>query len=213
MKRTAWMFVYLAILVISSPNALANTKTFDDLATGEYGQSLLYGDIAVKAIPTAHLMITDFTSDGFGKAHSLPNKLSVRGGEPLTTEQTSMLIDFANPVEGVNFWLTGTFHDTTVTAYNNFGTSIESFTQTYPTSGSTAPDGRPWDFYYDDQLRFIELSSSGISQLFIQPSAHDGFSIDDLSYTVTPEPVSAALFLLGGGTLLLRKRRFKHNRP
>ena len=66
----------------------------------------MYGNIAVKAIPTAHLLVTDFTSDGFGKAHSLPNKLSVRGDEPLITEQASMLIYFTNPVEGVNFWLT-----------------------------------------------------------------------------------------------------------
>lgn len=202
----------LALLssLLSSNQAFAVTKTFDDLTAGDYGQSLVYGDMTVNtSVPTATLAVTDATSDGFGKAYSLPNKLSVRGSEPLTTEQTSMKINFLNPVENFNFWLTGSFHDTTVTAYDSTNTLKETFVQTYPTSGATAPDGRPWDFYYDDQLRFIEFNYSGISSVLIQPNAHDGFSIDDVSYTVTPEPATMALFGLGAGAFALAHRRKK----
>ena len=128
------------------------------------------------------------------------------GQEPLTTEQTSFTVLFAEPVARLSFWLTGTFHDTTVTAFDDADQVLETFVQTYPQDGPIAPDGRPWDFFYDDQLRFIQLASSRIARLTIQPSAHDGFSIDDVGYQVIPEPGSLALVGLGLVGLLWRRR-------
>ena len=211
MKKLAHLFLLvLGIALIRTPASFAVMITFDDLPVGNYGSDLTVGNATFQRnVTTAHLEITDATSDGFGKAHSLPHKLSVMGREPLTTEQTSFSVLFAQPIEQLSFWLTGTFHDTTVRAFDSADQLLETFVQTYPQDGPLAPDGRPWDFYYDDQLRFVQLETANISRLHIQPSAHDGFSIDDFGYQVIPEPGSLALVGLGLVGVGLRRRRVR----
>lgn len=168
----------------SDPNDQTIVINFDDIALGDYGDSLRYGDVTIETYPGSHLEVTDQSADGFGNAHSLPNKLSVWGDQPLVPkEKTSFLVVFDYPVQEVSFWLTGTFHDTTVNAYDVNDNLVATFLQTYPKDGPLAPDGTPWDYYYDRVLRFINIEATDISKISIQPSAYDGFSIDDLTYS------------------------------
>ena len=199
----------ITLILLFGPPANAGILTFDNLALGDYGDNLIYGDVTIRAYPGSHLQVTDPTSDGFGKAHSLPNKLSVWGEEPLVPkEKTSFLVIFNSPVQNLNFWLTGTFHDTTINAYDLNNNLVETFVQTYPMEGPVAPDGRPWDYYYDDVLRHVYLQEDSIARITIQPSAYDGFSIDDLSYTVEPVvPEPATLLLFGTGLVGVFSRR------
>ncbi|HOW59759.1 MAG TPA: PEP-CTERM sorting domain-containing protein [Candidatus Omnitrophota bacterium] len=192
------LVLILLLLPFLAPNARAAIITFDDLSLGVYGDTLTIGDVTIKSQMGGKLAITDQTADGFGNAHSLPNKLSVFGDEPLVPkEKASFLIFFDNPIQSVNFWITGNGHDTNVDAYNADGNLVDSFLQTYPMNEPTAPDGRPWDYYYDGVLRLITLEASDISKVTVQPSAYDGFSIDDLSYTAIPEPSTMLLMLSG----------------
>ena len=208
MKKTA--IIATMIIILGCTNASAAIFTFDDLTPGDYGDSLNYGGMTINTYPGSHLQVTDQTADGFGNAHSLPNKLSVWGDHPWAPkEKTSFSIYFDSPVTDFSFWLTGTFHDTTVKAYDLNSIPLETYIQTYPITGPLAPDGTPWDYYYDRQLRFISLSASNIHNITIQPSAYDGFSIDDLSYEVVPEPTTMALMgigLLSAGVIRRRKK-------
>ncbi|MDD5216847.1 MAG: PEP-CTERM sorting domain-containing protein [Candidatus Omnitrophica bacterium] len=185
-------------MTFCSPIATASVVAFDDLASGIYGDTLIYGDVTFKSQAGGKLEVTNQSADGFGNAHSLPNKLSVWGDPPLTPkEKTSILIFFNHTVQSVDFWLTGTFHDTTVNAYDKNGDLIDTFLQTFPLSGPVAPDGNPWDYYYDHVLNLIRLQGAAISKVTIQPSAYDGFSIDDLAYAAIPEPSTVLLMIWG----------------
>ena len=198
-QRLFWVFL-LGCFWAAQPAAAA-LITFDDLALGSYGSELVVGDATFQPrVANSQLVVTDQTADGYGNAHSLPNKLSIRAIDPtnLLTPETAFVVRFAQPVEQVSFWLTGTFHETTVDAFDANDQGLETYVQTYPMVGPLAPDGNAWDFYYDRQLRFIQLNASGISRLQIQPSAYDGFSIDDIAYEpVVPEPSSLTLLGLG----------------
>ncbi|MBN1527346.1 MAG: hypothetical protein JW919_07180 [Candidatus Omnitrophica bacterium] len=163
----------------------ATLINFDDLALGDYGDITHFGDVTISTYTGGHLQVTKQLTDGFGNAYSGPNKLSVWGDQPwVPMQKTSFSLLFDTPVEQVSFWLTGTFHDTTVTTYDSYGNLLGTFVQTYPMDGALAPDGTPWDWYYDRVLRFINIGGSNISRMVIQPSAYDSFSIDDLSYAV-----------------------------
>jgi hypothetical protein len=161
---------------------------FNDWATGDYGNSLKHDAITIATYPSSHLEVTDQTgvTYGYGNVYSIPNQLSVWGEQPwLYKEQTSFSLQFDYPVYNFSFWITGTFHDTTVVAYDKNGNVLETFVQTYPIDWNIpSPDGSPWDAYYDRVLRFIQLNASGISKITIQPSGYDGFSIDDLTYSL-----------------------------
>ena len=207
------LILAVGIMVLTGTNANAAILTFDDLALGDYGNTLNYNGVTFTTYLTSHLQVTDQTADGFGNAHSLPNKLSVWGEQPLTPiEKTRFDVNFNAPVEQVSFWLTGTFHDTTINAYSASGSLLETYIQTYPMDGALAPDGNAWDYYYDRQIRLIGLNASGISEISIQPSQYDGFSIDALGYNpvVTPEPATLVLFSIGGAGMLLRRFRQKN---
>lgn len=200
---------FTCLCIPTASAALFVTDPFDDLTPGDYGTQLKIEDVTFESFPGTRLFITDATSDGLGKATSLPNKLSTIGKEPRETAQrTAFDVLFDNPVDDVHFWVTGTFHDTTIEAFDTSGQSLTRIVQTYPNTAPVAPDGRPWDFYYDDQRRFIHLKADGISRVFIEPSEYDGFSIDN--FNVVPEPSSLLLLgmgLLGGGIASLRKKR------
>jgi len=200
--------LWLGFSMAFSAQAGAMVITFDDLARGVYGDTLTYGNATIKSQAGGILEITDQTADGFGNAYSLPNKLCVWGNQPLTPkEKTSFVLLFSEPIEEFSFWLTGTFHDTTVIAFDANGSPVETFVQTYPQTGPTAPDGSSWDYYYDRALRFIDLDATAIRKVSIQPAAYDGFSIDHVSYQVIPEP--STLFLLTSALLSVSFRRRK----
>lgn len=201
--------LFLCILLVPFC-ASAVVLNFDDLALGDYRDNFRYNDVIIQTYPGAHLQVTDQTADGYGNARSLPNKLSVWGDQPLVPkEKTSFLFLFDAPVADFSFWLTGVGHDTTVNAYDSAGNIIETYIQTYPTIGPPPSGYAGWDYYYDGVLRLVELQQSGISRVSIQPLAYDGFSIDDVSYNVVPEPASLLLLsfsLLGAGFF---KRKFR----
>jgi len=198
----------LTVLCVCAVRADADMLTFDDLYLGDYGDSLTYGDVQIQTYTGSHLQITNQSADGMGNAHSSPNKLSVWGNQPwVPKEKTSFVLLFGHPVTEVGFWLTGTFHDTTVNAFDYDANLLETFVQTYPCVGPLAPDGTPWDYYYDRELRFISIGASAISTLSIQPSAYDSFSIDDVSYNVVPAPGALLLGSIGVGLVGWLKRR------
>ncbi len=214
MKKLILLSIVSMLLFV--PDVSAAIITFDDLALGDYGNSLRYGDVTIQTYPESHLLVTSVNTDrGWGNEHSLPNKLSVasdRNSTPDLPEVTSfnMLFDFS--VQDVCFWLTGTFHDTTINVYNPEGTLVSTFVQTYPMIESRAPDGNAWDVYYDRALQLVNVEGSGIARLHIQPSAYDGFSIDDIIYNPviepTPVPEPATMLLLAPALLgLLGYRR------
>jgi hypothetical protein len=189
--------VFLAVC-FTSFNASAALVSFDDLPVGNYSNLLTYGNLTIRSQGGGQLHVTDQTADGYGNAHSLQNKLSVWGQEPLVpAEKTSFLFFFDIPVDTVSFWMTGLGHETTIHAFNVEGDLIDSFLQTYPVTEPMAPDGTPWDYYYDRVLRFVELEGQGISKVTVQPNAYDGFSIDDVNYSVVPEPATPFLVLMG----------------
>lgn len=208
MKRILTISLFLICFAFSY--ATAAVISFDDLPLGDYGNSLRYRDVIIGTYPESHLLVTSVETDrGYGNEHSPLNKLSVSGEQRLLIEETSFLVHFDNPVQEVNFWLTGTFHDTTINAYDAANGLISTFVQTYPQNGSLAPDGNHWDVYYDRALRLINVEGSSISRLSIQPSAYDGFSIDDLSYNSIPEPASLVLLGLGLLRLVFKKKKTK----
>jgi hypothetical protein len=198
------------------PHASANSSvllTFDNLSKGNYGNKFTYDGVTFETYPTSELEVTGPSpndADGLGTAYSLPNKLSVVGAQPTSDPaQSSFTLLFNQPANNINFWLTGTFHNTTIDAYNSSSQLVSSYTQAYPQNGPP-PAGFPgWDYYYDTTLNDINVNGSGISKLTIQPSAYDGFSIDNVSYhlNAAPEPVSTILFLVGGAIMLFIKRR------
>lgn len=200
---TVKMKISIAILVIIINSVFFYTPAyallihFDDLSVGNYGDNLKVNDVSFQSISPGYLMITDQTADGFGRAYSPENKLSVIGESSMYKEQTSFDILFGTPVNNFSFWITGTFHDTTITAFDEYDQEIFIFIQNYPMSGPTAPDGTPWDYYYDRQLRFINIDALYTSRINIQPSAYDGFSIDHLSYNPIPESSTILLFGVG----------------
>jgi len=201
----------LAVLCVCPVRAGAYTLTFDDLALGDYGDSLKYGDIVIQTYPGSHLQVTDQSADGMGNAHSSPYKLSVWADHPwVPKEKISFMLVFDDPVVEVGFWITGTFHDTTASAYNAAGDLLTTFVQTYPMDEPRAPDGRPWDYYYAPQLRFINLKGPAISKISIQPSGYTHFSIDDVSYQIVPVPSAVGLGAIG---LVIVFRGCRRNTP
>jgi len=208
MKRQSILVLIMLGVCVAGTNA--DMVTFDDLALGDYGDSLRYGDIVIEAYPGSHLQVTDQSADGMGSAHSSPHKLSVWGDQPwVPKEKTSFMLVFDDPVVEVGFWITGTFHDTTASAYNAADDLLTTFVQTYPMDEPRAPDGRPWDYYYADQLRFINLKGPPISKVSIQPSGYTHFSMDDVSYEVVPAPGAVILGSIGitfSGWLLHKRR-------
>lgn len=152
---------------------------FDDLSVGQYGNNLIFYDgVTFSTEGTAYLVITDESYDrGYGIEHSLPNKLSV------FNPPSDLWIQFDYPVNSVGFWLSGAYKTRIIYAYDSDDNEVVSYTQLYPMEEPSAPDGTPWDFYYDRQEYYINLQGDNITKVLIQAIGYDGFSIDDLTYS------------------------------
>ena len=210
--KKVFLLSLLSVLLYWS-NASATIINFDSLIPGPQiftgtpvGDAISYPELTFEG---TNITATTDGYYGIGYAHSKPNKLTVLGGATHSTEETSIGINFNIPVTDVSFWLTGTFHDTTVNAYDAGGNLISSFVQTYPTNEPSAPDGTPWDIYYNQALRFVNVGGSGISRVSIQPALYDGFSIDDVSYNSIPEPATLSILGLGLLGLVFKRKKAK----
>jgi hypothetical protein len=208
MKHALLLAIFTVMMQGSAQAVLIN---FDDLSAGANlytGVPTTNGiDYLGTKFSGTNLSITTDAYYGNGTAHSGPNKLTVLGQNTDTKEETGITIEFAQKINReVNFWVTGTFHDTNIYAYDDHGKLIENYLLSLPQDGPVAPTGEQWDVYYDKSQHFISLDSNNVKKVLIQPTTFDGFSIDNLHYAPVPEPASAVL--LGSGLLgLFRVRR------
>ncbi len=199
MKKIIVSLIVLVVLVMPCYATWIYQEDFDDLSVGQYGNNITCCDgVSFFSEETAFLVITDGSYDrGHGIEHSLPNKLSV------FNPPSDLWIQFDYPVNNVGFWLSGAYKTRTIYAYDSDDNEVVNYTQLYPMEEPLAPDGTPWDVYYDRQEYYINLQGDDITKVLIQAVGFDSFSIDDIS--AIPEP--ATFILLGLGTLFLRRRK------
>ncbi|MCD6296398.1 MAG: hypothetical protein J7M30_04515 [Deltaproteobacteria bacterium] len=168
-----------AVTITTAGEEEEEVINFDELSIGQYGNNLTYYDgVTFSTEETAFLVITDGTYDrGHGIEHSDPNKLSV------FNPPSDLWIQFDYPVNSVGFWLSGAYKTRTIYAYDSDNNEVTSYIQLYPMEEPLAPDGTPWDVYYDRQEYYINLQGDNITKVLIQAVGYDSFSIDDLTYS------------------------------
>jgi lysophospholipase L1-like esterase len=167
MRRTSGILA-AALALAFAGRCFAAPHTFDtQVPDGNYGSTLTLDELTYQSENGSRLSVTNASSSGLGAASSLPNKLSTFATEPPPSGQrTSLTVRFEVPAKFVDFWLTGTSFDTTIQTFDSQNNLLSTLVRTPAQTG---------------QIQ-ITASTVPISKLFIQPSAYDGFSIDNMCY-------------------------------
>lgn len=192
----------------------ATLITFGSLAGGANGAVLInFSDSPVGTLTAGTIITTQYLSLGVtfsATENGSPINLVVVDIETVAAQgnylgntdsnsfgsrHDTITITFSSPVENVS-WLTQS-HGGQSISFNAFSSS-NTLLQTVNTSSG----GISWGT--------TSFSASGISRIEAnQPSDGWAWGLDNLSYTVVPEPASASLIVLGGLGILARRRRIK----